>query len=426
MPADRTAARRLVAREEELAALELALDGLRAGEAGAACITGEPGIGKTALIAEALERAEARGHLTISGRAAEFESAVPLAVVVDALDPCLRAVEPGGLGLSAGELALLAPVFPALEGVPRPRPARQADERHRLRGALRALLERLAGARPLVLALDDLHWADAASIDLVCSLLHRAPDAPLLLVLAARPAQTEPRLLSAVEDAERHGRARRLEPAPLTATEAAELIGDDVEPPLRDALWRESGGNPFYLEQLAAAARRGARITAAGVPKAVSAVLADEIAGLGESGRAALQAAAVLGDPFEPELAAEVAAVPPGDGLAAIDALLAADLIRPTGSSLRLRFRHPIVRGAVYDSAGPGWRLAAHGRAAAALAAAGAGGRGAAAGAGARRHPRRRLRLRRSLGAPHRERERLARGRAAGRGATVAHRGHAR
>jgi ATP/maltotriose-dependent transcriptional regulator MalT len=334
-------------------------------------ITGEPGIGKTALIAAALERGRERGYQTLSGRAAEFEQDIPFAVFVDALEHRL-AGDPDLL--DPGERALLAAVFPALaDGGPAP--AGQ-DERHGVLRAVRALIGRLAGAEPLVLALDDLHWADASSVDLLCHLLHRGFAAPVLLVLASRPGQSEPRLLGSIEEAERHGLGQHVELAPLSPSEAQELLGEDLDAAVRGALYQEAGGNPFYLEQLAAAARRGAvvapRRAEAGVPAAVSALLRGEIDTLSPAAASLLRAAAVLGDPFEPDLAAETAAADEGEALRALDELLERDLIRPGDAPRAFRFRHPIVRQAVYESAGTGWTLAAHGRAAAALEARGA------------------------------------------------------
>jgi DNA-binding CsgD family transcriptional regulator len=108
------------------------------------------------------------------------------------------------------------------------------------------------------------------------------------------------------------------------------------------------------------------------VPSAVVASLAEELGSLSAAERALLQAAAVAGEPFEPDLAAAIAELPASDALAALDGLLALDLVRPTAVPRRFTFRHPLVRRAVYEAAPGGWRLAAHERAANALAARGA------------------------------------------------------
>ena len=337
------------------------------------------------MIGEALRRSDARGYETLSGRAAEFERDLPFAVFAEALQRRLSSLELDELEpIERDELARLTAVFPSLarlaqETSDEPRP----DARHRVLRALHALLEALAAHRPLVLALDDLHWADSASVDLVCRLLHRGIERPSLLLLASRPAQTEARLQTAFDEADRHAHARRMNLTPLTAAEAEELLGDTIAPGLREAVFRQSGGNPLYLEQLAAAGERGAPISAGetdgpqtGVPAAVSAAIRGEVETLSPAPRTLLHGAACVGEPFEPELAAEAAGIDEEAALAALDELLQSDLIRATDSPRRFRFRHPIVRHAVYESAGAGWRLAAHGRAAAAL-----GARGASASA---------------------------------------------
>ena len=141
-------------------------------------------------------------------------------------------------------------------------------------------------------------------------------------------------------------------------------------------MYRESGGNPFFLEALAggvATARgRGSVAGSSGVPRSVLAALVGEIGRLDAPARALVQGAAVAGDPFELAHAAAAAALGDDHALHALDELLACDLVRPTGDPRRWRFRHPRVRRAVYESAGGGWKLGAHGRAAALLAGRGA------------------------------------------------------
>lgn len=240
--------------------------------------------------------------------------------------------------------------------------------------ALHGLLELLTDECPLVLALDDLQWADPASIDLVCRLLHRGLSGPSLLLLASRPGQSERRLTAAVGDAERHGQAMRFELGPLSATDAKKLLGGEMDAALADSLYTESGGNPFYLEQLAAISGslgsldlEEPALASSEVPRRVSAAIRGELDDLSPSARSLLQGAAVAGDPFEPALAAETAGFAADDALGDLDELLQRDLIRVTDSPRRFCFRHPIVRRAVYEAAGAGWRLQAHGRAAAIL-----------------------------------------------------------
>jgi hypothetical protein len=240
---------------------------------------------------------------------------------------------------------------------------------------MRALLEQLAATKPLLLVLDDVHWADPASTDLLVALLHRPPAAGVLLTLAARPRQLPARLATALERASRDGQLTRLALDPLTRQEARELVGAHT-----DELYEETGGNPFYLEQLARAPTEalgtgGQDLSVAGVaiPPAVAGALGEELALLSPGARLALEAASVAGDPFEIDLAAAVADVPEAELLPALDELARLDFVGVTDMPRRFRFRHPIVRRAVYETAPGGWRIGAHERAAVALAARGAG-----------------------------------------------------
>jgi len=370
-------ARPTVGRESELALLDAALDALAAGEPISVAVEGEPGIGKTRLLAELRERAEERGCLVLAGSATEFERDLPFSVWVDALDAYVVSQELGLHEAWDGEaVGELADVLPSLQRPAGLAVSSVADERYRAHRAVRKLLALLAADRPLVLVLDDLHWSDGASIELLGALLRRGPDAPVLLALAFRRGQAPPRLSAALAAPS----VRRIALEQLNEVEATRLLGG-LDAPAAAAIFRQGGGNPFYLEQLARAGvgrfaaapgSNGANVDPAGVPVAVAASLAEELASLSPVERGLLDGAAVAGEPFEPDLAATIAGLSASEGLAALDALLDLELIRPTSVPRRFVFRHPLVRRAVYESAPGGWRLAAHARAAAELAASGA------------------------------------------------------
>ncbi|HET7929225.1 MAG TPA: AAA family ATPase, partial [Actinomycetota bacterium] len=344
---------RLVGRAEELDALEHLLDELDRGNPAAIEVTGEPGIGKTRLLRELAARAEARGHLVLGGSASELERDLPFSVFVDALDEYLRGLDPERFAALDGQVrAELAHVFPSLWALAGDREVAPQHERYRSHRAVRDLLERLAGARPLVLVLDDVQWADSASIELLGALLRRPPASPVLTALAARPHPTRERLSAAAARAHREGMLTGIELGPLSLADAGAFLGPAVDAARTSSLYETSGGNPFYLQQLA---RTLDLTTASGtgtvelsesieVPPAVAAALAEELALASGPTRLVLEGAAVAGDPFEPELAAVASGTSEASAMDAVDELLRLDLIRPTDVPRRFRFRHPLVR----------------------------------------------------------------------------------
>jgi ATP/maltotriose-dependent transcriptional regulator MalT len=302
-------------------------------------------------------------------------------VFVDALDEYVAGLESERLAVLDEQVqAELAHVFPSLSALAGGREVAPQHERYRSHRAVRELLERLSARTPLVLVLDDAHWADSASVELLGALLRRPPTTAVLIAVAVRPHQAPERLWGLLERANREGALTRIELGALTFAEARDLLGEAVEATEAAALYEETGGNPFYLEQLARAFDRAAGTAATaselslaiGVPSAVAAALTEELAPLSEPARLVLEGAAVAGDPFEPELAAAAAGTSEAAVMDAIDELLQLDLIRQTDVPRRFRFRHPLVRRAVYETTRGGWRLGAHERCAEALAARGA------------------------------------------------------
>jgi DNA-binding CsgD family transcriptional regulator len=351
---------RFIGRRQELAALDEALDALRAPRPRWVVVSGEPGIGKTRLLSELAERGTARRHPVFVGRGAELESELPFAIWVDALDDHVAGLGERRLeqliGERVGELARVLPsAAPAGAGG-------LQDERFHAYRAVRALLQRMAMGQPVVLILDDVHWADDASLELIAHLLRRPPPAPLLIALAFRAGQVPNSLLAALEAAGRDRLVTTIELGPLSQAEADALLGGPAQP----QLYEHSGGNPFYLEELA---RTGVTPEAGGVPSAVAAALGQEIGGLSEPTRHLAWGGAVAGEPFDLDLAAAAADLGDEAALTAIDELLASRVAVGTDIPRRYRFRHPLVRRAVYDGADESWRLQAHARAAEALAA---------------------------------------------------------
>jgi DNA-binding NarL/FixJ family response regulator len=327
-----------VGRSAELARLAEALDAVDRGEAVRLVVEGEPGIGKSCLLAELQEQALGRGHLVLRGAGSEFERDLPFGVFADAL---------GGVA-TAGEFGDGSSAVPG------------ADERHRAHTALRRLLSSLAEAQPLVLVLDDVQWADPASAELVAALVRRDVAAPVCLALGYRTGLAP----AALETALRDPGVRLLELEPLSETDCGALAGAELPEDRRAAIFSESGGNPFYALQLA---RLATVSPGAAVPRSVAAALLEEFRTLSDGARALLDGGAIAGDPFEAGIAQDVACLDQAAGMEALDELLVTRLLYATDIPRRFSFRHPLVRRAVYDATGAGWRIGAHARAAAAL-----------------------------------------------------------
>ena len=347
-------------RRAELAALYGLVD---AGAPAVAEVVGEPGIGKTGLLDALAGHARTAGWLVLRGRAAEFEGRVPFGLVSDALDDRLGG--PGPAGLDGADLLLVRSLR---TGPPEP------VERYRVHRAVSAALEALARPAGLALILDDLHWADDGSTELVEFLLRHPAHGRLLLVVAHRPRQTPDRLRAALARAAQDGAMTRIALGPLTPADVDELCAGE-DPDRRRRLHAVSGGNPFYLRALAAQdgdPAPAASGVAGDVPEPVRAALLAELARLTPRQLLVTRACAVAGDRAEAGLIAYTAGLDLAEVLPLLDVVAAHDVLRPVPPGGRFEFRHPLVRRVAYDAAGAGWRIGAHTRAIAALRAAGA------------------------------------------------------
>ncbi|HKT00073.1 MAG TPA: AAA family ATPase, partial [Rugosimonospora sp.] len=332
----------VVGRDAELAVVDAALDGLAAGAGGAVEVVGDPGMGKTTLLRELWIRAGRRGVPVLRGHAQEDTAGIPFALIHE---------------------ALVAPGDPLLRALAEP-----ADRYPRYR-RFRGLIEEQARPGGLVLALDDVHWADPASADLLAYLLRRPPAGPVLMVLARRERPVPVQLAASLEEAVRGGALRRLRLRPLRRAEAAPLLRGVAEA-VRDRVYELSEGCPLYLEALCTLAAGGVSdpgplLRDRQLPGPVAAVLLRDLAALGPLARLVAEAAAVVGDPVDADLVARVAPCPAAAVLDGFDELVARDILRCVDAAVW--FRHPLVREATYWSSGAGWRMAAHARAVAAL-----------------------------------------------------------
>ncbi|MGH3569241.1 MAG: helix-turn-helix transcriptional regulator [Pseudonocardia sp.] len=346
--------RDIVGRDTELDVVDVELR--RAERAvSALVVAAEPGMGKTRYLAEVCRRAEDLGWGVATGRAVPQRRESSLSTIVDALAP-LVVTDPAVIEDLPAQLA--ESVTDVLGGV-----GAGSRSPRMCQLAIGALLDRCAAARPLLLVLDDLHWADVDTVALIEHLIHARTPARVVLALSYRPHQVSGRLAAVLAAACSAGVARCVELGPLSVEQSARLLDADTPGSVARRLHDAAEGNPRYLLALA---RAGAGACSADrpLPAELSAALAAEVEDLPAPVRLVAHAASVLGSEFDLEPLPVVAELSCPQVAAAVDALVRADLLRADAEPGRLRFRHPLVHQGVYASAGAGWRRGAHARAA--------------------------------------------------------------
>ncbi|QES51612.1 hypothetical protein DEJ50_30950 [Streptomyces venezuelae] len=381
--------RTMLEREAELAVVDEALDqlaGPRAAEGGTLlAFSGPAGLGKTTLLAEIRRRAHARNCTVFSARGGEQEQSQPFHVARQLIQPPLARTSEHELRSALG--SWYAIVGPAL-GLCAPEPGGAPPDPQGLRDGLDWVLTHLAVQRaPMVLVLDDAHWADPESLGWLAGFAPRAEHLPLLLVVAYRPDE-----LPAEAEAFRTlpGRAgqRPLALEPLTAEAIGTLVRETVGHHADDAFcqeaWAVTSGNPFEAVELTAKVRDRAL-----APVESSAPLLRDLAAaqrgsglvarlhsLGPSTVRFAWACAVLGTAIPQELAARVAALGAEEAVDATDRLRHARILSGAGSAddgEGLEFVHPLIATALYRAIPDALRVALHGKAAAAVVDAGLG-----------------------------------------------------
>lgn len=339
----------LVGRDDELGDLLQALEHARAGTPGLAALVGEPGIGKSRLAAELAAQAVERGVTVLLGRCSQDDGAPPL-----------------------------WPWRQVLRGLGRDLPDEEPDDdgggRFRTWEAIAGEVVDAARGRPLLVVLDDLHWADVASLRVLRLLGETMHDARLL-VLGTWRSHPEPAdaLLDAVETfARRHAVRRDLrglspDEAGRVVAAVSEAIPSDEE---AKALRERTEGNPFFLVEYARLAREGGDLSAlvaeADPPAAVHDVLVRRLQRLPETTSSALRWAAVVGRAFDLATLAGASRLDEDDLLDALDPALEAGLLREDGVD-RYLFGHALVRDTIYRHIPSARRARAHARVAESL-----------------------------------------------------------
>ncbi|MFD5409681.1 BTAD domain-containing putative transcriptional regulator [Streptomyces nojiriensis] len=339
-----TGAGLFVGREEELERLTAAAHRARAAGPGVALVTGEAGMGKSALLHALGDRLRAEGWLVALGRTTDAEGAPPAWAWVEALR-AVAAAAPPGPAAAAALSPLLAEGAPAAGRAPAGEDV--AAGRFRLHRAVGRWLGEAARGRPVAVVLDDLHWADAETLALLSGAADLPPGTALLLVGAYRPEDTAGRLDDTLAGLARRSPAR-IALHGLTEEAVAEVVravgGPQVDAEVMTALAERTGGNPFYVRESARLlGSEGSLVALSEVPEGVRDVLRRRLGRLPEAVVAVLRLAAVAGRESGVEILVGAADTGEDGVLGALEAGLLAGLLAEPEPG-RIRFAHALVR----------------------------------------------------------------------------------
>ncbi|HUN77837.1 MAG TPA: AAA family ATPase, partial [Solirubrobacteraceae bacterium] len=373
------ASRPFVGRGEALEFVAGRLTGDEAVEGGLVFVAGEPGVGKTSLAARFARRSGEGGTVVLYGACNE-ESLLPFEPFVAALRPYVLDSPLEALRRQVSEHApeLLVRVLPELaERLPHipPAPPGQETERYRLFEAVGGLLTLLGGERPALLVLDDLHWADSSTVQLLAHLARRARLAILGTYRPGELTDGHP-LLELQGELGAQRRLHRLELDGLGEEEVSQLVqalsGSRPDRKLARALRRKTAGNPFFLGELlsqlpqtapgAASAEEVGELSRMGVPEGVKEVIARRLSRLGEGLRVVLPIAAVAGPEFRPGLVEPLCPLGEEEFLSALEEGMRAGLLVEVRDGDGLAFSHVLIREALYESLSHARRRRLHAR----------------------------------------------------------------
>jgi DNA-binding NarL/FixJ family response regulator len=382
----------IIGREPELETLSTTLDALvpDGGPALHLVISGEAGIGKTRLVEELGAMAERRGYRVLRGSATDLgDGDVPYGALVEALRPLpavLGADELASVvGPGASDLARLVPALGSIVTAPETDTIGVASTQSRILEALLATLQRLAARGPLVLIVEDLHWADPATRDALAFLIRNLRAEPVLLVLTVRTDDLFRRhpLVPWLAEIARSGRTRRLELPRLDGSATSRLVATMLDtrpgagtttfsPAELQVIHARSDGNPFFVEELVMAAgpERGETGTTR-LPPTLQDILTARLASVPASAQTVLGISAVAGRMIDHDLLVAVADLPDDVLMAGLRAAIERHLLVVDGGPddrERYAFRHALLQEAAAELLLPAERRRVHKHIAAALA----------------------------------------------------------
>ena len=360
-----------VGRGAELDRLSEAFERAAGGEPAFAFVSGESGIGKTRMLREFEARAREQGARVLLGQCLELGGAqIPYAPLVGALRPLVRGLaDADAESLPAGTRNALAELLPELGGTGSHSDDEPRARQGRLFEALLALLERLGRSAPVLLAIEDLHWADGSTRDFITFLVRSAREERLCLVVTYRSDELHRRhpLRPLLAELERAAGVDRIALERFDRAELAEqLTGITGEPPsdeLADRLFTRSQGNPLFTEELLAASEDGGTWL---LPETLRDVLLARVERLSPAAQAVLRVAAVVDRPATHTLLEAVVELPPAEVMEGAREAVAHQVL-VIGEGGLYSFRHALVGEAVHGDLLPGEDTALHARIAAAI-----------------------------------------------------------
>lgn len=365
-----------VGRPDALAELDAALEAAESGQGSLVLITGDPGIGKTRLADELAVRARSRGAVVLWGTCWEGGGAPAYWPWVQVVRSWMReaGVSLADLGAHASDLAPILPEVPAGASSTDRGDSAERD-RFRLFDALAEVLLRGTEGQPILVVLDDLHWADTSSLIALRFLAGEVHRAPALLVGAYRDLEIDQdrARASAIGDLARL--ARRL---PLTGLAPAEVgrflaitAGREPAPDVIDAVVAQTGGNPLFVREVVRLAWGQGSVESivagpwrsGGAPAGVREVISRRLQTLPPEARSVLEVAAVRGEEFSLEATARVAGLDRGRALGALETAVAARLVtEASGVPGRYRFAHALIGDVLYRGLPAEQAASLHGR----------------------------------------------------------------
>jgi len=368
-----------VGRQEEVALLRRCLEGATRGQGSLVLVAGEPGLGKTRLLSElAIDTAD-RGLQVLTGRAYETEGMPPYLPFIEALNQHTRGRTREELREDLGETApyvakLLPEIRQSLPDIRKPPAPDPEAERYRLFEGVTDFLLNLAARTPLLLFLDDLHWADDATLLLLQHLARRLAAASLLVVGAYRHTEVDDQhpLTPVLAELTRQRLASCITLRPFEREEAAALVeamlGKAPASRVVDALFAAAAGNPFFTEELVRniqehghdLADPQAVVDDWAIPEGVRYVIGRRLARLGAEANRLLAYSSVLGRDLTLPKVAAVAGRDEDSALDLLDEALAAHALREQGEGYA--FAHPLIQETLYQGLGATRRRRLHRR----------------------------------------------------------------